>query len=196
MDLSNYTSLRICSEEEVLRQIGRANKKVEIYAPDIDGDLFSKLPLPTDLNIKLVLSKQIFDGSDDKFLDLFERVLYKSFQMKVDIKEEQRVKGLKVGCILCISCLTILFLSLPKLQIKGGIFLLLIGVCVYFYFLLKRKTKWLVSEIKRWTNFKVMDNHLLSFLPTAYIVDEKVYMGANILKPSSNTEIYEIESEE
>ena len=81
MDLSNYTSLRVCSEEEVLRQMNGANKKVEIYAPDIDGDLFSKLPLPTDLNIKLVLSKQIFDGSDDKFLDLFERVFYKSFQI-------------------------------------------------------------------------------------------------------------------
>ena len=48
MDLSNYTSLRVCSEEEVLRQMKGANKTVEIYAPDIDGELFSKLPLPTD----------------------------------------------------------------------------------------------------------------------------------------------------
>ena len=85
-------------------------------------------------------------GSDDKFLDLFERVFYKSFQMKVDINEEQRIKGLKVGCIFSISFLTILFLSLSQLVIKWCVFLLIIGFCVYFYFLLKRKTKWLVSR--------------------------------------------------
>lgn len=196
MDLSNYRSLRICSEEEVLRQMNGANKKVEIYAPDIDGDLFSKLPLPTDLNIKLVLSKQIFDGSDDKFLDLFERVFYKSFQMKVDINKEQRIKGLKVGCIFSISFLTILFLSLSQLVIKWCVFLLIIGFCVYFYFLLKHKTKWLVSEIKRWTNFKVMDDHLLAFLPAIYVIDEKLYIGTNLLKPSSSVEVYEVQSEE
>lgn len=196
MDLSNYTSLRVCSEEEVLGHMRRASKKVEIYAPDIDGDLFSKLPLPADLNIKLVLSKQIFSESDDKFLELFERVLYKSFQMKVDINEEQRIKGLKVGCIFSISCLTILFLSLSKLQMKGFIFLLIIGVCIYFYFLLKRKTKWLVSEIQRHTDFKVMDNQLLAFLPAVYVIDEKLYIGNNLLKPSTSIEVYEVQSEE
>lgn len=196
MDLSNYKSLRVCSKVEVLQQMSKAKKKIEIYAPTIDAHLFSNLSIPPHLNIKLVLSKQVFDTSDDEFLKLFERVFYESFQMTVDIKEGQRVKLLKVGCVFFIGCFTFLFLALSSLAMKGLIFFMLLGLGGYFCTLSQRKTKWQVSKIKRFTDFNVMDNHLLAFLPVAYLIDDQFYMGMNVLSPLSNGEIYEIESEE
>ena len=47
MDLSNYESLRACSADEVLHQLRQANQKLEIYAAEINPELFVNLQLPT-----------------------------------------------------------------------------------------------------------------------------------------------------
>ena len=65
-------------------------------------------------------------------------------------------------------------------------FLVVITLCGCLYLLLKHKTDILVSQIKRRTNFKVMADSFLKFLPTVYIIDEKMYIGANLLKRPCN----------
>ena len=75
-------------------------------------------------------------------------------------------------------------------------FLVVMTLCGCLYLLLKHKTDILVSQIKRRTNFKVMADSFLKFLPTVYIIDEKMYIGANLLKRPCNMQLYAVESEE
>ena len=41
-----------------------------------------------------------------------------------------------------------------------------------------------------------MADSFLSFLPSIYIIDEKMYIGANLLKRPCNMEFYAVESEQ
>lgn len=195
MDLSKYGSLRACSADEVLHQLRQANKKLEIYAAEIDPELFVNLKLPTFLKADIIMSKQVFTVSDDEFIRLFHRVFYESLQVEINLKEEKRVKYLKGWCLLAIIFFSILFISFRQPQeLKLLMFIVVIALCGCLYELFKHKTKIVVSDIKRRTNFKVMADGFLGFLPTVYIVDQQMYIGANLFKYPCSMELYAVES--
>lgn len=196
MDLSNYESLRACSADEVLHQLRQANQKLKIYAAEINPELFVNLQLPTFPKADVIMSKEVLSVSDDEFLALFHRVFYESLQVEIDLKEEKRIKYLKGWCLLAIVCVSILFISFSQNQeLKVLMFIIVMALCGCLYELLKHKTKLFVSDIKRRTNFKVMADSFLGFLPTVYIIDQHMYIGANLLKRPCSMEFYSVESE-
>lgn len=197
MDLSNYRSLRACSMNEVLEQLRQAKSKLELYVSEINPDLFVSLQLPTSFKANIVTSREVLDLEDDEFLALFHRVLYESVQIEIDLKKEKRIKALKTWCFLFLIVASFLFVGVQAIQaMKLLMFLVVITLCGCLYLLLKHKTDILVSQIKRRTNFKVMADSFLKFLPTVYIIDEKMYIGANLLKRPCNMQLYAVESEE
>lgn len=197
MDLSNYESLRACSMDEVLHQLRQAKCKLELYVSDIDPDLFVSLQLPTSFKANVVTSREVLSLGDDEFLALFHRVLYESVQIEIDLKEEKRIKYFKTWCFFFIIVFSLLFVGFNEIkEMKVLLFMIVMALCGCLYVLLKHKTKLFVSEIKRRTNFKVMADSFLGFLPTVYIIDEKMYIGANLLKRPCNMELYAVESEE
>ena len=197
MDLSNYRSLRACSMNEVLEQLRQAKSKLELYVSEINPDLFVSLQLPTSFKANIVTSREVLDLEDDEFLALFHRVLYESVQIEIDLKKEKRIKALKTWCFLFLIVASFLFIGVQAIQaMKLLMFLVVITLCGCLYLLLKHKTDILVSQIKRRTNFKVMADSFLKFLPTVYIIDEKMYIGANLLKRPCNMQLYAVESEE
>ena len=197
MDLSNYRSLRACSMNEVLEQLRQAKSKLELYVSEINPDLFVSLQLPTSFKANIVTSREVLELEDDEFLALFHRVLYESVQIEIDLKKEKRIKALKTWCFLFLIVASFLFIGVQAIQaMKLLMFLVVITLCGCLYLLLKHKTDILVSQIKRRTNFKVMADSFLKFLPTVYIIDEKMYIGANLLKRPCNMELYAVESEE
>lgn len=197
MDLSNYESLRACSMDEVLHQLRQAKCKLELYVSDINPDLFVSLQLPTSFKANVVTSREVLSLGDDEFLALFHRVLYESVQIEIDLKEEKRIKYFKTWCFFFIIVFSLLFVGFNEIkEMKVLLFMIVMALCGCLYVLLKHKTKLFVSEIKRRTNFKVMADSFLGFLPTVYIIDEKMYIGANLLKRPCNMELYAVESEE
>lgn len=197
MDLSNYRSLRACSMNEVLEQLRQAKSKLELYVSEINPDLFVSLQLPTSFKANIVTSREVLDLEDDEFLALFHRVLYESVQIEIDLKKEKRIKALKTWCFLFLIVASFLFIGVQAVkEMKLLMFLVVMTLCGCLYLLLKHKTDILVSQIKRRTNFKVMADSFLKFLPTVYIIDEKMYIGANLLKRPCNMELYAVESEE
>ena len=197
MDLSNYRSLRACSMNEVLEQLRQAKSKLELYVSEINPDLFVSLQLPTSFKANIVTSREVLELEDDEFLALFHRVLYESVQIEIDLKKEKRIKALKTWCFLFLIVASFLFVGVQAIQaMKLLMFLVVITLCGCLYLLLKHKTDILVSQIKRRTNFKVMADSFLKFLPTVYIIDEKMYIGANLLKRPCNMQLYAVESEE
>ena len=197
MDLSNYRSLRACSMNEVLEQLRQAKSKLELYVSEINPDLFVSLQLPTSFKANIVTSREVLELEDDEFLALFHRVLYESVQIEIDLKKEKRIKALKTWCFLFLIVASFLFVGVQAIQaMKLLMFLVVITLCGCLYVLLKHKTDILVSQIKRRTNFKVMADSFLKFLPTVYIIDEKMYIGANLLKRPCNMQLYAVESEE
>lgn len=197
MDLSNYESLRACSMDEVLDQLRQAKCKLELYVSDINPDLFVSLQLPTSFKANVVTSREVLSLGDDEFLALFHRVLYESVQIEIDLKEEKRIKYFKTWCFFFIIVFSLLFVGFNEIkEMKVLLFMIVMALCGCLYVLLKHKTKLFVSEIKRRTNFKVMADSFLGFLPTVYIIDEKMYIGANLLKRPCNMELYAVESEE
>ena len=112
------------------------------------------------------------------------------------MKEEKRSKYLKGWCLLAIVCVSILFISFSQNQeLKVLMFSIVMALCGCLYELFKHKTKLFVSDIKRRTNFKVMADSFLGFLPTVYIIDQQMYIGANLLKRPCSMEFYSVESE-
>lgn len=197
MDLSNYRSLRACSMNEVLEQLRQAKSKLELYVSEINPDLFVSLQLPTSFKANIVTSREVLDLEDDEFLALFHRVLYESVQIEIDLKKEKRIKALKTWCFLFLIVASFLFIGVQAVkEMKLLMFLVVMTLCGCLYLLLKHKTDILVSQIKRRTNFKVMADSFLKFLPTVYIIDEKMYIGANLLKRPCNMQLYAVESEE
>lgn len=197
MDLSNYRSLRACSMNEVLEQLRQAKSKLELYVSEINPDLFVSLQLPTSFKANIVTSREVLDLEDDEFLALFHRVLYESVQIEIDLKKEKRIKTLKTWCFLFLIVASFLFIGVQAVkEMKLLMFLVVMTLCGCLYLLLKHKTDILVSQIKRRTNFKVMADSFLKFLPTVYIIDEKMYIGANLLKRPCNMQLYAVESEE
>ena len=197
MDLSNYRSLRACSMNEVLEQLRQAKSKLELYVSEINPDLFVSLQLPTSFKANIVTSREVLELEDDEFLALFHRVLYESVQIEIDLKKEKRIKALKTWCFLFLIVASFLFIGVQAVkEMKLLMFLVVITLCGCLYLLLKHKTDILVSQIKRRTNFKVMADSFLKFLPTVYIIDEKMYIGANLLKRPCNMQLYAVESEE
>ena len=197
MDLSNYESLRACSMDEVLHQLRQAKCKLELYVSEINPDLFVSLQLPTSFKANVVTSREVLSLGDDEFLALFHRVLYESVQIEIDLKEEKRIKYFKTWCFFFIIVFSLLFVGFNEIkEMKVLLFMIVMALCGCLYVLLKHKTKLFVSEIKRRTNFKVMADSFLGFLPTVYIIDEKMYIGANLLKRPCNMELYAVESEE
>ncbi len=196
MDLSNYESLRACSGDEVLDKLRKANRKLEIYVADIDPELFIKLQLPTFPKADVIMSREVLSVSDDEFLGLFHRVFYESLQIEIDLKEEKRIKCLKGWCMIAIICFSVLFITFSQTkELKVLMFTIVIALCGWLYELFKHKTKLFVSDIKRRTNFKVMADVFLGLLPAVYIVDQKMYIGSNLLKRPCSMEFYSVESE-
>ena len=182
---------------EVLEQLRQAKSKLELYVSEINPDLFVSLQLPTSFKANIVTSREVLELEDDEFLALFHRVLYESVQIEIDLKKEKRIKALKTWCFLFLIVASFLFVGVQAIQaMKLLMFLVVITLCGCLYLLLKHKTDILVSQIKRRTNFKVMADSFLKFLPTVYIIDEKMYIGANLLKRPCNMELYAVESEE
>ena len=197
MDLSNYRSLRACSMIEVLEHLREAKCKLVLFVSELNPDLFVSLQLPTSFKANIVTSREVLDLEDDEFLALFHRVLYESVQIEIDLKKEKRIKALKTWCFLFLIVASFLFVGVQAIQaMKLLMFLVVITLCGCLYLLLKHKTDILVSQIKRRTNFKVMADSFLKFLPTVYIIDEKMYIGANLLKRPCNMQLYAVESEE
>ena len=197
MDLSNYRSLRACSMNEVLEQLRQAKSKLELYVSEINPDLFVSLQLPTSFKANIVTSREVLELEDDEFLALFHRVLYESVQIEIDLKKEKRIKALKTWCFLFLIVASFLFIGIQAVkEMKLLMFIIVMTLCGCLYLLLKHKTDILVSQIKRRTNFKVMADSFLKFLPTVYIIDEKMYIGANLLKRPCNMQLYAVESEE
>ena len=197
MDLSNYRSLRACSMNEVLEQLRQAKSKLELYVSEINPDLFVSLQLPTSFKANIVTSREVLELEDDEFLALFHRVLYESVQIEIDLKKEKRIKALKTWCFLFLIVASFLFIGIQAVkEMKLLMFIIVMTLCGCLYVLLKHKTDILVSQIKRRTNFKVMADSFLKFLPTVYIIDEKMYIGANLLKRPCNMQLYAVESEE
>ena len=182
---------------EVLEQLRQAKSKLELYVSEINPDLFVSLQLPTSFKANIVTSREVLELEDDEFLALFHRVLYESVQIEIDLKKEKRIKALKTWCFLFLIVASFLFVGVQAIQaMKLLMFLVVITLCGCLYLLLKHKTDILVSQIKRRTNFKVMADSFLKFLPTVYIIDEKMYIGANLLKRPCNMQLYAVESEE
>ena len=197
MDLSNYRSLRACSMNEVVEQLRQAKSKLELYVSEINPDLFVSLQLPTSFKANIVTSREVLELEDDEFLALFHRVLYESVQIEIDLKKEKRIKALKTWCFLFLIVASFLFIGIQAVkEMKLLMFIIVMTLCGCLYLLLKHKTDILVSQIKRRTNFKVMADSFLKFLPTVYIIDEKMYIGANLLKRPCNMQLYAVESEE
>ena len=182
---------------EVLEQLRQAKSKLELYVSEINPDLFVSLQLPTSFKANIVTSREVLELEDDEFLALFHRVLYESVQIEIDLKKEKRIKALKTWCFLFLIVASFLFIGIQAVkEMKLLMFIIVMTLCGCLYVLLKHKTDILVSQIKRRTNFKVMADSFLKFLPTVYIIDEKMYIGANLLKRPCNMQLYAVESEE
>lgn len=183
--------------DEVLHQLRRAKGRLELYISDINPDLFVSLQLPTAFKASVVTSCEVLSLGDDEFLALFHRVFYESVQVEINLKEEKRIKHLKTLCFLCLICFSVLFIGINDIkEIKFFLFMIVMALCGCLYVLFKHKTKLFISEIKRRTKFKVMADSFLSFLPSIYIIDEKMYIGANLLKRPCSMEFYAVESEQ
>ena len=182
---------------EVVEQLRQAKSKLELYVSEINPDLFVSLQLPTSFKANIVTSREVLELEDDEFLALFHRVLYESVQIEIDLKKEKRIKALKTWCFLFLIVASFLFIGIQAVkEMKLLMFIIVMTLCGCLYLLLKHKTDILVSQIKRRTNFKVMADSFLKFLPTVYIIDEKMYIGANLLKRPCNMQLYAVESEE
>ncbi|MDE5977287.1 MAG: hypothetical protein K2G70_02315 [Turicibacter sp.] len=195
MDLSKYDSLRACTKSEVIKSLQQAKQKLEIYVAEIDPESFMNLQLPLQQKVELVMSKKALMIPDEDFVTLFYRVLYDSLQIEIDVSKEKRIKYLKVGFFFSLVISSILFISFSYVQQRAVVlFILVIICCVGLYQLLNHKVDLVVSNIKRRTNFKIMTDDFLEWIPSLYILDEKMYLGSNLFHPKGSMDFYAIDS--
>jgi len=196
LDLTSFKSLNPCSKSQVSQSMEGAAKKIEVYVDGIEPQLFNRLKLPSWIPIHLTISAKSQELNGEGFVAFCQKVLYESMNICVDEKVQRLVSFGRRTCRVAIALCTLVLIFFPmSVLLKSGLYFLISLVSWVMYQLYQYQVKVEVSEIKRKTQFKILDDLELSNLPALYIIDdEKIFMGKNIWDSENKEAFFEVSS--
>lgn len=195
MNLSSFKSLKPCGRNHIKNLLENAKQEIEIYVDGVDPLYFQTLKLAPNLTISLTTSGKIMHKAGEAFTQFFQNVLYESLDIDVDAKMFKRLKFGRRSCKFLTGLMTFILIFYPlTAMVRSSLFFMISLTTWVMYQLYNYKVEMEVTQIKRRTQFKIIDDMELAHLPALYIIDdETMFVGSNVLQGEEGA-LYEVAS--
>jgi len=195
MNLASLKSLEPCGHDRIKNLMADAQQEIEIYVDGIDPHSFSHLNLAPNLTVYLITSGKIMNKAGEAFTQFFQQVLYESMAIDVDAKSFWRLRVGRGGCKFITGICTLILIFFPlTVLMRSSLFFMISLTTWILYQTYKYKVDMEVTQIKRRTHFKILDDLELAYLPALYIIDdEKTFIGGNLFQGEPGP-LYEVVS--
>lgn len=196
MNLARFKSLEPCCRSHIESHIQAASHKVEIFVDWVEPYLFHRLDLPPALAVHLVTTIKNLHKTGDFFMMFFQKVLYESMEIQSDPKRFRHLIFGKRSCRGIIGIATLILIFYPlSVFVKSALFFLISLTSWVMYHLYQWPIHIEVSQIKKRTQFKILDDLELLHLPSLYIIDDdEIYIGGNFLKEGGTEGFFRVTS--